>query len=61
MLEDKLNKLKAASKVSSDNEKLALAKLEARKAQCLELLVHSQKKEDILLNQMDELRLRLRV
>ena len=59
VLENDLARLKSNSKLAYDEEKRALDRLESRKAQTLDLLDQSKKREAVLLNQLEELRLRI--
>lgn len=58
-MQNDLTKLKSTSRVAYEEEKRALDRLEARKSQTLSLIDESKKREALLLNQLDELRLRL--
>ena len=59
ILENDLARLKSNSKLAYDEEKRSLGRLETRKTQTIDLLDQSKKREAILLNQLDDLSLRI--
>ena len=59
ILENDLARLKSNSKLAYDEEKRSLDRLETRKTQTIDLLDKSKKREAILLNQLDDLSLRI--
>ena len=59
ILENDLARLKSNSKLAYDEEKRSLDRLETRKTQTIDLLDQSKKREAILLNQLDDLSLRI--
>ena len=59
ILENDLARLKSNTKLADDEEQSSLDRLDPRHQQTIDLLDQSKKREAILLNQLDDLSLRI--